>query len=363
LLVERLPAPVVLAPLAGGPSTPELAAAVSQAGGLGFLASGYLSAAQTADGLDRARALTDRPLGVNLFVPADGPSDPEAYAAYVRRLRAWADRVGAELGAPRYGDDAWAEKLDLLERDPVAVVSFTFGCPPPAAIDRLRATGAEAWVTVTSLEEAERASAAGADVLVVQGAEAGGHRASFADRVDLPVDGLLPLLQLVAATLPTPLVASGGIATGRALAAVLCAGAAAAQLGSAFMLCPEAGTSPAHRRLLAAGRPTSLTRAFTGRLARGIRNEFMDEHDEAAPIAYPEVHYVTAPLRRAARARGDAEQINLWAGQAHRLAEARPAAEVVVRLVAEARDATATAAARLRAATAPPPPARPPPPP
>jgi nitronate monooxygenase len=162
-------------------------------------------------------------------------------------------------------------------------------------------------------------------------------------------------VQLVSAALPTPLVATGGIATGRALAAVLCAGAAAAQVGSAFMLCPEAGTSPAHRRALATRRPTSLTRAFSGRLARGIRNEFMDEHDEAAPIAYPEVHYLTAPLRQAARARGDAEQINLWAGQAHRLAQARPAGEVVSQLVAAARDAAAGAAARLGATTAPPP--------
>src|SRR5207245_546564 len=123
------------------------------------------------------------------------------------------------------------------------------------------ASGSEAWVTVTSVDEAEHAAAAGADVLVVQGAEAGGHRAAFTDADDLPVDALLPLLQLVAADLPTPLVASGGIATGRALAAVLCAGAAAAQVGSAFMLCPEAGTSPAHRHAIATRRPTALTRA------------------------------------------------------------------------------------------------------
>ncbi len=360
MLVERLAVPVVLAPLAGGPSTPELAAAVSQAGGLGFLASGYLSAAETAARLARARGLTDRPLGVNLFVPGDGPTDPEAYAAYVHRLRAWAERLGLALGDPRYSDDGWSEKLDLVESEPVEVVSFTFGCPPPAVLDRIRASGSEAWVTVTSLAEAEQAAAAGADALVVQGVEAGGHRGAFADRDDLPADGLLPLLQLVSAALPTPLVASGAIATGGAVAAVLCAGAAAAQVGSAFMLCPEAGTSPPHRRVFAAGRQTALTRAFTGRLARGIRNDFMDEHGAAAPIGYPEVHYVTAPLRQAARARGDAEQVNLWAGQAHRLAEARPAAEIVARLAAEARDAAAAAAARLAPATDRPPPPTPP---
>ncbi len=346
-MLGRLEVPVVLAPLAGGPSTPQLAAAVSAAGGLGFLASGYLTVEQTEGAVAAARALTDRPLGVNLFVPGAGPSHPDSYALYVERLRDWALRTGAKLGEPLFADDGWREKLDLLAVDPVAVVSFTFGCPPPAVLERLKAAGTECWVTVTSPQEAREAVAAGADALVVQGAEAGGHRGSFIDRDDVPVIGLLALLQTVAAAVPTPLVACGGIATGQAVAAVLCAGATAAQIGTAFMRCPEAATSPAHRDLLGTQAPTALTRAFTGRLARGIHNQFMDEHSAAAPIAYPEVHYVTAPLRRDARARGDAGQINLWAGQAHTLAQARPAGEIVRRLAQDARAAAAGAAARL----------------
>ena len=142
-----------------------------------------------------------------------------------------------------------------------------------------------------------------------------------------------------------PLVATGGLATGRAVAAVLAAGAAAAQLGTAFMLAPEAATTPAHRDALAGDGATGLTRAFTGRTARGIVNRFQREHSDGAPLGYPDVHHVTAPLRAAARERGDADGFHLWAGQAHALAEPLPAAELVRRLAAEAR-------AALRAASA-----------
>ena len=159
--------------------------------------------------------------------------------------------------------------------------------------------------------------------------------------------GLLPLLSLVRERSSLPLVASGGIATGRALAAVLCAGAGAAQIGTAFMLSPEAGTAQAHRAALTSERQTALTRAFTGRLARGIRNRFLDEHSADAPIAYPELHYVTAPMRKRARERGDAELVNLWAGEAHALAREAPAGEIVRGLVAEAQTALREAGARL----------------
>jgi nitronate monooxygenase len=144
-----------------------------------------------------------------------------------------------------------------------------------------------------------------------------------------------------------PLVASGGIATGRALAAVLCAGARAAQVGTAFMLAPEAGTNPAHRAALQAPGLTVLTRAFTGRLARGIRNDFIAEHEPHAPVAYPEVHYLTAPMRAQARERGDTSQINLWAGEAHELAVQRPAQETVRELTADAVAALEAAGMRL----------------
>ncbi len=227
------------------------------------------------------------------------------------------------------------------------VVSFTFGCPEPAQIERLRAAGSAVWVTICDVAEAREAAAAGAGALVVQGHEAGGHRAAFVDEAPGDV-GLLALLQLVSSALPdVPLVATGGIATGRAVAAVLAAGAAAAQVGTALMRCPEAGTAEVHRQALARPGRTAVTRAFTGRSARGIVNAFMREHGGAAPHAYPAVHHVTAPLRARARETGDADALHLWAGQAHELIRDLPAAELVRTLHAEALAAAAEARERL----------------
>jgi nitronate monooxygenase len=346
MIIHRLDTPIVLAPLAGGPSTPELAAAVSNAGALGFLAAGYLSADQLAERIAAARSLTTRPLAVNVFAPGEGPSDHAAYEEYVERLRRWTGDQQLPVGEPRFSDDDWDAKLALLVSEPVDAVSFTFGLPARDVVERLRRAGSEVWVTITTPEEASLAEQGGADVLVVQGLEAGGHRGSFADEPGLSGYGLLPLLSLVGAASSLPMVASGGIATGGAVAAVLCAGARAAQLGTAFLLAAEAGTSAAHRAAIAGDARTTLTRAFTGRLARGIHNRFIAEHESQAPIAYPEIHYVTAPMRRHARERGDAELINLWAGEAHALARELPAAEIVRWLSDDARTALASASAR-----------------
>jgi nitronate monooxygenase len=347
MILDRLAVPVVLAPLAGGPSTPELAAAVSGAGGLGFLAAGYLTAAALGERLDRARQLAGAavPLGVNVFVPGT-PAAGDAVRAYAATLAAEARAHGAALGAPRFEDDDWAAKLDLLAGGRADVVSFTFGCPDPAVIGRLRAAGSEVWVTVTSPAEAAAAAGAGADALVLQGAEAGGHRSTFRDDGDGDDGiGLLSLLALARARVSVPLVAAGGIITGAGIAAVLAGGAAAAQLGTAFLRCPEAGTAPAARQAVAGDAPTAMTRAFTGRLARGIRNRFLDEHSAAAPSAYPEVHHLTAPLRAAARAAGDASVLNLWAGQTHALGTALPAAELTQAL---RRDTVAALSGAMR---------------
>ncbi|HEX2105016.1 MAG TPA: nitronate monooxygenase [Solirubrobacteraceae bacterium] len=340
--LSALEHPIVQAPMGGGPSTPALAAAVCEAGGLGFLAAGYKAVDAVAADVAEVRSLTNRPFGVNLFAPPAPVADPGAVARYAASL-------GPDAGEPRHDDDGWQPKLELLARERVAVASFTFGCPTDGVVGALHDAGCAAWVTVTTADEARHAASVGADALVVQGVEAGGHRGSFDD--DAPGEiGLLALLQLVGAAVDLPLVATGGVATGRAVAAVLAAGAAAAGLGSAFMLAPEAATSAPHADALRSSRPTALTRAFTGRLARGITNRFMAEHGAGAPRAYPDVHYVTAPLRAAARTRGDAEAINLWAGQAYELAPRdEPAGDIVRRLSAEARAALRDAAARYGA--------------
>jgi nitronate monooxygenase len=335
MLPGALRVPIVQAPLAGGASTPALTAAVVGAGAFGFVAAGYRTPDALRDDLRATRELTDAPFGVNVFVPGHA-TERRRYERYIEALRDEAGRQGVALGEPRFEDDAWEAKLGLLEEEPVAAVSFTFGCPPAEAVARLQAAGSTVWVTVTDVDEAQRAAGAGADALIVQGIEAGGHRASFVDVEGAGDYGLLALIQLVGAHVDLPLVASGAIASGGALAAVLCAGAQAAQIGTAFMRCPEAGTSAAHRAALAATTPTRLTRAFTGRQARGIVNRFLREHSDEAPPAYPEIHHVTAPLRAAGRAAGDADLINLWAGQAHELARDAPAAEVVAALAADA---------------------------
>jgi nitronate monooxygenase len=203
-------------------------------------------------------------------------------------------------------------------------------------------------VTVTDVDEARAGAEAGADALVLQGVEAGGHRGSFVDRDDRADYGILALLQLVATAVDLPLVATGAIATGEAVAAVLVAGAAAAQVGTAFMRCPEAATSPAHRAALRSPRPTGLTRAFSGRLARGIVNRLQAEHTSAAPIAYPEIHHLTAPLRAHGRSAGDPDVFNLWAGQTHDLALEAPAAEIVALLHRDARQALRDGKRKLR---------------
>lgn len=342
MLPGALRVPIVQAPLAGGASTPALTAAVVEAGAFGFVAAGYKTPDALRDDLAATRALTAAPFGVNVFVPGHA-TERGRYERYIEALRDEAGRQGVALGEPRFEDDAWEAKLALLEAEPVATVSFVFGCPQADVVARLQAVGSSVWVTVTDVDEARHAAGVGADALIVQGIEAGGHRASFVDAEGAGDFGLLALLQLVGAHVELPLVASGAIASGGALAAVLCAGAQAAQIGTAFMRCPEAGTSPAHRAALAAEAPTRLTRAFTGRQARGIVNRFLREHSADAPPAYPEIHHVTAPLRAAGRAAGDADMINLWAGQAHELAREAPAAEVVAALAADARERMAAA--------------------
>ncbi len=344
--VSKLREPIVQAPMAGGVSTVELAAAVAEAGGLGFLAAGYLTPDALGESIQRLRSLTGEAFGVNLFAPP-AAADRGSLERYAARLQGEAERFGVSLGTPRHDDDALEAKLEVVTGERVRIVSFTFGCPSSRDVDRLHEAGAAVWVTVTEPDEAAQAQAVGADALVVQGAEAGAHRGTFVDadgREDL---GLLAALRLIAHRTPLPLIAAGGIADGQGVAAVLCAGALAAQIGTALMLTPEAGTSPVQRQAISGPGVTAFTRAFTGRRARGVVNRFLGEHSASAPAAYPDVHYLTAPLRAAARERGDREAVSLWAGQARLLAREEPAGEVVRRLGAEAREAVRRVSARF----------------
>ncbi len=321
--------------MAGGPSTPELTAAVARAGGFGFLAAGYLSAAQLVASIGAMRELSGAPFGVNIFCPS-APADPEPVRRFAGVIQPESDRLGVPLGEPRWDDDAFGDKLEIVESEHVDVVSFTFGCPRASAIDDLHGANCRVAITVTSREEAQFAENAGADLLVVQGTEAGGHQGSFLSLAP-NVSPLLPLVEEIRESTGIPLVGSGGIMTGARAAEVLDKGAIGVQLGTAFLCSPEAGTSATYRRaLLDKTYPeTLLTRAFSGRYARGLANPFALKYGELAPEAYPEVHHLTRPLRVAAAQAGDPSTPNLWAGSGWQGVVSAPVQTIMRRIAAE----------------------------
>jgi nitronate monooxygenase len=327
-----LAVPVVGAPMAGGPGTPALAAAVSNAGGLGFLASGYVSSERFADDIVAARALTTGPLGVNLFVPQPSVADYVQLNHYAGELDQLAEHYNVEVGRPRFGDDdSWQQKLEVVADVRPEVVSFTFGAPSPDVLRWFGALGILLFITVTSAYEAGVAVAAGADGLIVQGPDAGGHRGTFAPDMSPGTESLGELLGRISSAHDVPLIAAGGLSTAQDVAGVLRWGAVAAQIGTALLLSDEAGTNAAHRAALQNPQfdKTVVTRAFSGRYARGLENDFTRLLGEVAPLGYPEVNQMTTPIRRAAVAIDDPHGTNLWAGTAYRKARCGKAVDIV----------------------------------
>jgi nitronate monooxygenase len=327
--MRDLDCPVIGAPMAGGPSTAGLAAAVSEAGGLGFLAGGYKTTEELATDVGAVRAATSAPFGLNLFVVEPSEVDPDTLDAYRRSLEPEAARLGTDLGAARWDDDQWQAKLELLLDVRPDVVSFTFGCPEPDVLRRLAELGVLTTATVTSVAEAREAVARGAVSLAVQGPEAGGHRGQWDQRAAPERMPLLELVSAVMAAVDVPVVAGGGVVDAADVASVVARGAVAAQVGTAFLLADEAGTNPVHRAALTdpAFAQTDITRAYTGRWARGLANRFMAEHADA-PAGFPQLHHLTAPLRAAAVAAGDGQVALFLAGSHHAQARSAPAAEI-----------------------------------
>ena len=323
--------PVVVAPMAGGPSNPALVAAAAEAGAIGFVAGGYKTVSAVVAEISAVQAATAGPFGVNLFVPGNRSSEPERVAAYSVSLTRDAVATGSTVGDPVWDDDGWLDKLAAVLAAAPPVVSFTFGCPAAEVVAEFRAAGTVVAVTVTSPEEAKAAAAAGADLLCAQGIEAGAHRGTFSNNDGPGQDyGLLSLIGEVARVTGLPQIATGGIVSPGQVRAVLAAGAVAAQCGTAFLRCPESGAHPAYKAALASPRysVTAVTRAFSGRPARGLLNQFMLDHADA-PAAYPEINNATRALRAAAAKSGDTDRMSLWAGQGFRSAADRPAAEVI----------------------------------
>ena len=334
--------------MAGGPSTPALVAAVGGAGGLGFLGAGYLSPQRLSDDIDAVRRMFPGPFGVNVFVggssAAAGPL-VDAYAAR-DRLGGRSHRGRARCATVRRRRLRCQGRSALRRpgrRGVVHVRASSARCGAPSRGSRFRDLDhgdlpRRGWSTPPPCRRTRSSCREWRPVGIA------GSSSTMTSASDLT---LLAALQLIAPVVECPLIAAGGLATGAAIAAVLVAGAEAAQLGTAYLRCPEAGTSDVQRAATATTGRTVLTRAFSGRLARGIENRFHRDHAARAPRAYPEVHHLTAPLRAHGRATGDADLVNLWAGQTHQLAQAVPAAQITRTLADEAQQALADAARRL----------------
>jgi nitronate monooxygenase len=326
-----LAVPIIVAPMAGGPSTPELAAAGTHAGGIGFVPAGYLTPEVFAERLTTARGLSSGPIGANLFVPQPSAGTPESIELYAKALEPEAERYGAKLGEPRFDDDHWAAKLEVLLDVRPDVASFTFGVPSAEECTRLREAGITVVGTVTTLPEAQTALTRGVDAMAVQGPSAGGHRGTFDPAAQPATQPLDELLAEVLSVVDVPVMAAGGLMTADHVGRVLAAGAVAAQLGTAFLLADEAGSSPVHRAALKDPQftETAVTRAFSGRYARGLRNRFIDEHEAEAPFGYPEIHWLTSPLRAASVRAGDPHAVNVWAGTGFRNARTGSVADII----------------------------------
>jgi nitronate monooxygenase len=334
-LRELADTPLVVSPMAGGPSTVELVVATAGAGAFAFLAGGYKRADQLRTEMAAVRGAGVDTFGVNLFVPGAATDAPDQLESYLESLRPLGNALGTELGAAQWDDDDYPAKLALVLAEPPAAVSFTFGLPDLEAVRALRRAGSLVMVTVTTPEEADAALGVVPDALCLQGAEAGAHRGSLAN-ADRP-DADRPLRALLASvrrrTL-VPLVAAGGVAGPHDVVDLLARGATLVQAGTAFLRCPESGAQPVAKDALAdpAFTATAVTRAFSGRRARALVNAMVREHPDA-PAAYPEINNATRPLRAAAARAGDSGHMSLYAGTGFRSTEAQPAAEVVARLV------------------------------
>lgn len=337
-----LQVPVVVAPMAGGPSTPAFVAAVCAAGGTGFLAAGYRTADEILTQIERTRELTDNPFGVNVFVPTvdsvvgTTPAQKHAMGQFRQRLLPLAAQLRVDLPAVDWADDDGCDaKIDALEQARVAMVSFTFGVPDAEVIERLHAVDTGVVVMVTDADEATAAARAGADALIVQGDGAGGHRGTHAVQA-IPSDrGWREILRETRTVTRLPLIVAGAIMSARDTRLALDSGAVAVLCGTAFLLADEAGTSAAHRAGLQGGTfdQTVVGRSFSGRPARSLRNEFVDRYGDLAPAIYPAVNQVTAPLRAAAARLADPQGVALWAGTGWASAHAGPAAEIVETLL------------------------------
>jgi nitronate monooxygenase len=344
ILTERLGIrhPIIQAPLAGGGDTPELVAAVSEAGAFGFIGAAYLTPAQITESARAVRGRTKRPFGVSLFAPLPTAKVPEDLGPALSRLAPFYAELGLPAPeVPAFKADSFDEQLMAALKSGASVMSFTFGILPRNAMESIQACGMFLVGTATTVEEALALERAGVDAVVTQGSEAGGHRGTFSGSFEGGMVGTMALVPQVVDAVTVPVIASGGIMDGRGIAAALALGASAVQMGTAFLTCSEAGVTDAYKAAILASHEddTRLTRAFSGRPARGIVNRFMEDMENPdvrdAILPFPLQNALTRPLRTAAAKYGRAEYLSLWAGQGLRMARRQSAADLVARLARE----------------------------
>ncbi|HYF85415.1 NAD(P)H-dependent flavin oxidoreductase [Azospirillum sp.] len=335
-----LRSPVIQAPMAGGGDTAALVAAVNEAGGLGFVGAAYLTDAQIAERALDIRSRTALPFGINLFAPTPAPGPAPMMANALARVAPFYAELGLPAPeAPSAAGDGFDRQFAALLDSGAVYYSVTFGLPPADSVAAAKAHGMRVLGTATTVAEAVALEQAGVDAVIAQGSEAGGHRGSFIGDPAANLVGTMALVPQVADAVGVPVIASGGIMDGRGIAAALALGATAVQMGTVFLTSDEAGIPEAHKAAILTAREdqTRLTRAFSGRPARGIVNRFMEAvEDPAAPDAvlpFPLQNALTRPLRTAAGKAGRAEFLSLWAGQGLRLAQRRPAGELVTELL------------------------------
>ncbi len=336
--------PIIQAPMGGGLTTPELIAAVCNAGGLGSLAAAYLKAEEILSEFHRIRTLTDKPVNINLFAGGyETKAVPDA-----RPMLSLLGEVHKTLGLPApvlpsVPPDPFAEQFEAVLEARPEIFSFTFGIPSPEAMKRLKQKEILAIGTATTVEEARLLEKAGVAAVVAQGAEAGAHRGTFLASFESSMVPTLDLVRTIRAAVSVPVIASGGLTDGRDIARAFALGATAAQLGTAFLTCPEAGTPEAYRRAILSARTdtTVITRAYSGRPARGLRNTFIEklQGKEDSILPFPLQNVLTRSMRSAAAKAGEAGFLSLWAGQGVTRARSLPAADLVKCLVAELKDA------------------------
>ena len=346
--------PVIQAGMAGGVTTPELVAAVSNAGGLGTLGAGYMNAKQIESAVARIRVMTDRPFGVNLFIPEPFRIDREEIDAMQRVLSPLRQELGVEA-SPDAGDsepfaESFDEQIAMVVDQKIPVFSCTFGVPGPTVVQRLKRAGICVMGTATTVREGVTLEQAGVDVIVAQGSEAGGHRGTFAHAEENALIGTLALVPQMVDAVSVPVVAAGGVMEGRGLAACLVLGAEGVQMGTAFLACPESGAHRVYKETLLATSEdsTALTRVYSGKAARGIVTEFMRRmasYGGRIP-PYPVQNALTRGIRAAAARADNPAFMALWAGQGVRMAGRLPAFAVVEQTV---REAAAALQARIPA--------------